>query len=624
MSNVSIMERLGNHAGTVNKILSTASGINALLDSAAQFNNRIANTVTRDMANSAIEGTFDLSVETALQNMEYLRIRVQHVATQIGTDFNTVSRSSEALVTQGYSIQEALNLVPMTNRFKNAFETDIVTMSNFIADLSRFTGLPVGEYEEFIDLIDAMTFTVKATGIPLQLLQNLLQENGATMRQMGVGTDEIGRLVIMFHRAGVASENVNQSMEHLLQGVRKLRSQHGNFLIFGDHSLDLTLDMSQIATQISSMDKVAQDSALVALFGPRGSNNLTTFNAMANITAEKISNINKVLANAQTTDFAEMLVEIFDNSPAQRMQRLNASFTNMKLTLGEMISPLANWVSDNGLLSAISGILGATVLLFRKNLASLGFVKEIIYKMQALMTMIKESVIDKAINKMQVLMMMAMENLVSVIKKVISEMQPLMQLIKKKYLTASLIAAVVLTIGTGVYFLTEAVKTGNLLMGVLGGIAIVAGIIAGVLLFIGTAKIAAWIVFAVAGLSAVYLLLGQIFGFLGKKENQDPFTNMLGGFPVEGLQIMNDQKFDGVKFLNKQSEFTGLLNDGLSLQGGNETIASQISLYPRSTTSGGERITRHEVRIFLDRGLAGMASDGSRSENGMIILTARD
>ena len=577
----------------LNQKLSAVTGnlaqkFNTMTSEAMQFQRSITTAIADNAANFAIDGTFNLSTEHATKKLKDLENGVKRTAAKIGASFADVSLSANVLMKNGYSVSDSLNVAPLANRFKNVFNMDIGGASQLLADVSRFSGLPAGEYNEFIDVIDSVTFAAKTAGMPLQQMQTLINQNGVAMRQMGVSIDDISKLSVMFSSAGVASDNITSSIDHLLKGTQKLKNEYkSNFINFGKgNTLDLSRNISSVIEQISRLDQKSKALTLEKMFGKKGLDSVAAFNALSSVSAEKINQINKGLNAAKIGNLSEQMANLTGNTTAANAEKIKNSFNNLAIIAGLMLLPAIDglvkiaypffeFLQNNewavGIFVAVAGLL-----LFTS--AVLGIIVALASVKTALV----------ALN-------LPLETIGTTIK-----------MIATRFLLPLAL------FGIAYFLIGELCNATTWWEQVLYGIAIAAAVVAGIMFLIGAINPFAWVLAAIAAVGALVALFRKLHGKATPPEIKSPqddltpdYEKYIKGFP------------DPEKYLKGFS--------GLSAAAGMGGDSQHSDGYGTASASpSGSKVTLHEIRIFLERDLAAISSDGDRSSGGRLTLRIQD
>jgi len=580
-----------NFAASIYSINSIYRGLAAITKQAADFDNNITRSVSGNISNFAVNGTFELSTDTAAANILKVREGITQTASLSRASINTVAQSVSTLAARGIQAQAALDMFPTVNRVSNAFNADIETASKFVADLSRFSGVATTETDKFSKILNSVAFASKTAGFSLSQMQSLIQNNAAAFNELGVTIDDISKMSVSFRLAGVSGENIGRTIEQFTAGINKMRLNSGTLTIDKD-TIDFRGDINSIVSQMSGLGDSARLAFTRAMFGAKGGDGATALNALLSQSVHQIEQINKGLNETQAQNFVGMLDSIISNTPAERINNVKSSLENTAIILGNQLLPAVELIANG--LSLITEHLTSRVnpALF----AGLGLLVKIIGVSKTLeITTAAIGIIKKAVllTTSKIGVAIGLNN--ALLKSGV--------IIQGLSLKASLLQHL------------QTVKTAIFTKGFFGflGVALKATKVG--LLIISKLNPFGWIVLALAGLFAIIKAIGRIFGFFGKK-TADPFDEIADTSKLDELLKAHNTETDA---FDVNSGFSGLIA-GNNENGLLAAAAPQIEGTPVASRNGGEKITRHEVRLFFPHNLSGIASDGSRAVDGVLTI----
>lgn len=302
--------------------------------------------------------------------LESLNQSANNVFGSMPTDMESVGIAIGEVNTRfGYT---GTQLEELSTQFLQFSQINGVDLNNSIGTVDKILEQFNMTGEDAGGVLDLITQKAQETGIGADKLMNLIQENGTTFKDMGIGVNEAVVLLSQFEANGV-------NVETALKGLKKSTVEYAKEGLTMEEGLAKTIDSIKNAkTETEALAQVEK------IFGSKGANEMVkairegriniddlsasmesysgtvenTFNATLDpVDDVKVGFNNLKLVGAELGDKIQTALLPIINGLVSALKKLNTWFSNLSPTAKTMVVVIGGLVASIGPLLLIAGKL---------------------------------------------------------------------------------------------------------------------------------------------------------------------------------------------------------------------------------------------------------------------------
>jgi hypothetical protein len=521
-----------------------------------------------DMLNSG--WNFDLN--TAESDINRIQNRIRDFSLRAKIDMSQAAGVVNKFLRNDISEDVTLNLLPNMNRYKRVFKTSLDEMSNLYKNMATI-GVDLSNQTQVSDSLNSIFTAVSKANVPIAKYNDLLKNSIPTLSKFGIGLDEVNSMALFLSEKGFAGDNIAKIIEQMSSQL--VRAQR----------MGKTLENDGI-------NKIFSGDVLVAM------------QKFQNSVGGTMDNISGMLQSAKLENRLEILATINDKSLSAQLEKLSNIGSTAKDALLLAAIPVLGYVLES--LINISSFVYRLVEPF-------GFVFDFIaqnFEAFGIAAVALGTLIGAAFSPV-VIAVGAIAGGIFVINKLVGKLNALME---ENAIVANAIQGIMGAIG-GIVTLIALKKAAIFAWeskSLIAHNAMVAKKKIMVALTITKAAITNPLMLA-AGLVAAGAGVGAVMAMTRSKDKKDTAADTLDeihGIPqiqqsVSPFSFGNIETYDPTMSGTSRDRNTNI---------GSDFGGSSLS----------ERVVRHEIRLFMERGLSAIASTGDRSNNGVLVMSFRD
>lgn len=273
--------------------------------------------------------------------LDDLNAVADNIFSSMPTDMATVGIAVGEINTRfGYTGEQ---LEALSTQFIQFAEINGVDLNNSIGTVDKILEQFNMDASETGGVLDLVTQKAQQTGIGADTLMNLIQQNGATFKDMGMGVNEAVVLLSQFEANGV-------NVETAMKGLKKATVEYAKEGISMEEGLAKTIDTVKNAkTETEALAEVEK------LFGAKGANEMVKAIREGRLSVDDLSSAMGEYGGVVSDTFNATLDPIDQGKVAMNNLKLAGSelggvlqttFAPMLTTIVEKLKSLATWFGN--------------------------------------------------------------------------------------------------------------------------------------------------------------------------------------------------------------------------------------------------------------------------------------
>lgn len=317
-------------------------------------------------------------------------------ARQMGKDTifsaKEVAQAMEYTSLAGYNTQETIAALPGVLNLAAASNMDLARASDIVTDYVTAFGLSV---EDSSHLVDVMAYAMSNANTNTEQLGEAYKASAATCNSFGVSAEEATSWLSMMANAGYKGEQAGTALNAVLARMYgETKTTNDALMEYGltmydteGNAKNFTQVMGEIQAAMQGMTEQQQNIFMKAV---AGTNQLSKFATMIQVSASEVDNFTKELENSTGT--AEKMTQTMTNNIDGLQKSIASKTDDIKLSLFDAFSPLGTDILllvdtfVNGLATCfkpIGAIIGGILNVFTPIFEGIKQIGEIIFNLAA-------------------------------------------------------------------------------------------------------------------------------------------------------------------------------------------------------------------------------------------------
>ena len=599
--NLKAIRNFNNFNAAVSSALNTISGVVNKIADLANAAGDLQQKLSFDMLN-----VIDIDVENPQERIEEIQNKIRDFSIRAKINMADAAATVKKFLSNGFSEDIALNLLPDMNRFRRVFGASLTEMSQLYVNMGKI-GVNLNSKVDLSNNINSVFAAASAANMSVADYNTMLKKSTSTLSNFGLNLENINTKIMFLAQEGYSGGQITRIIEQFTEQLSDAQKagkslEDGVENIFNGEALVVMRkfqergaeSMDGIMSKIAEMQKNNRIEILARVH-----------DTQLNATLERLSSIGDTIKNLILLAAIPVLSYVLGF-----LENIYNFTLNLITPFGEVFNFIAyGFQQIEGLALAFGAVIAAA---FGPAVFAVGAIIGGFYLINSLVERFNE-ILEGGGEQAAMLeaIFTSVLSIVGIIAGIVAGI-----VAKQKISLACEIAK------NSIQKINSALDGKNLVsigamikkQAILTGLKIKAAFIvnpiaAGIALGAG--------VVAAGGLLAGAYALSQPSipndidaAFEQKHENQE--QNLLERFAIPTLQTF-DPTVQTNAVQNTAQHNMSVSERTVSGSGGSSRGGS-----------GKERVVRHEIRMFLDRGMSAVSSTGQRSVNGVLDMSFRD